>query len=204
MVGNQLGDFAFRPFQVAEHQGVPPVLSTLLDTGWDRRRIRLDPSGILLVQFPVPFPDSDAMRAQRAGLRHPMRSLWLGYRSIVLSLDGQFVVFEVKPPGIVRAGNHAVPTSYAPVVIHNHHTIFAPIGSLDGTDLGAGRVVAMIAHQDHEFPDGLGFSSGVGGVGLLLDLYPSDPIDVVWDVLQLFSVIGVVLFLARDNAWYFV
>ena len=82
-----------------------------------------------------------------------------------------FTVFEIKAPGIIGAGNHAVPASYAPVVIHNDNAVIALIGSLNGTDLSTRGVLAVVAEQDHGFFGGL-------GADFAFDADFPDPVDI--------------------------
>jgi len=61
-----------------------------------------------------------------------------------LFVEPILIIFEVEKPGVIWAGNHTVPASYTPMVIHNNNTIITLICSLDRTDLGAWRIIAVI------------------------------------------------------------
>jgi hypothetical protein len=67
-----------------------------------------------------------------------------------------FTVFKIELPSIVGTGNHAVPASDTSVVVDNDNAIIAFVGSLDGTDLGAGWFIAVIAQQEYILPGGVG------------------------------------------------
>jgi hypothetical protein len=58
-----------------------------------------------------------------------------------------FIVFEIKVPGIIGACNHAVPASYAPVVVYNDDAIITFIGGLNGTDLGTWWIFPVVTQQ---------------------------------------------------------
>jgi len=69
----------------------------------------------------------------------------------VLFIGPFLIIFEVEVSGIIWAGDHAVPATYAPVMIYNDYAIVTLVCSADGTNLGARRIFAMIAQENHRF-----------------------------------------------------
>ena len=85
------------------------------------------------------------MAAKGTFLHHPFRS------DGDISIEGTFHFLwpfgwiPVKVFDGVRTGSGAVPTADASVIDLSHEALFIDVGSEDGADLGAGRIVAMHA-----------------------------------------------------------
>jgi hypothetical protein len=87
-------------------------------------------------------------------------------------LVGPFLIIpEIEVSGIVGTGNHAVSTPDTSMMIHNNNAVIPFIGCLNGTNLGTGGIIAMIAEQD----DRLSF--GFRTI-FLVQINLSDPVDI--------------------------
>jgi hypothetical protein len=57
------------------------------------------------------------------------------------------IIFVVKEPGIVGAGNHAIAATDTAMMVHNDDPICALVGSLHGTNLGTGGIIAVVTEH---------------------------------------------------------
>src|SRR6266545_1139524 len=92
----------------------------------------------------------------------------------------------VEVAGAVGAGGHAVAAADAPVVVDDHDAVLLGPGGAGGADLGAGRVLALLAaHGDVEVAVFGNFGGVVVGVGVgevhalfLFHGEDADPVDL--------------------------
>src|SRR3990172_6914520 len=109
----------------------------------------------------------EAMVAEGAFLHDTL----LAHRNIRVLTRALFLVgVPVKVFGVIRAGGHTEPTADTPGVNLGYNSLRVPVGRIDGTDLGAGRIVAVEAGpgQESELPVGVLF------VLFGEDLHPAD------------------------------
>jgi hypothetical protein len=147
MRGDQPGDITALIVHVAQMDGACAHPLTSLDTG----------RPLALVQ---------EMRAEVTRFSDAMRSLG------TFCVRPVGIFFEVEIPDIVGTGNHAVPASYAPVMIDNDDAVLTFVRGLYRTNLGAGRIFTVIAQQKH------GFFGRIVDV-FFFDSYLSNPMNVV-------------------------
>ncbi len=104
----------------------------------------------------------------------------------LISFSGMVGCGPVEVARAVGAGGHAVAAADAPVVIDHHDAVLLRPGGAGGADLGAGRILALLAgHRDVEVAFLGNLGGMVVGVGVreihalfLLHREDADPVDL--------------------------
>jgi hypothetical protein len=89
--------------------------------------------------------------------------------------DTETALFDItlflNDPDIIRTGGNAIFATYAFIFVNQNHSIFSLMGGSGGTDLDAGRVIAMLALNRQKFPGIIGEGSVFPFLKMIIGLF---------------------------------